>query len=63
MEYLTIEESAKKLKVSYLTVYKLVHENKIPAIRVGRQWRIPADAVERGTGSNELWKENERDAK
>jgi len=63
VEYLTIEESAKKLKVSYLTVYKLVHENKIPAIRVGRQWRIPADAVERGTDSNELWKENERDAK
>jgi len=62
VEYLTIEEAAKKLKVSYLTVYKLVHENKIPAIRVGRQWRIPASAVEHGTGSNELWKENEQDA-
>lgn len=55
MEYLTIEETAKKLKVGYMTIYRLVRKDKIPAIKVGRQWRIPESVVEEGSGQNNFW--------
>jgi excisionase family DNA binding protein len=32
--------------VSKMTVYRLVHGGELPAIRVGRSFRVPADAVD-----------------
>jgi excisionase family DNA binding protein len=37
---LTLEEAAALLRVSPNTVYKMCREGKIPAAKVGRQWRI-----------------------
>ncbi len=45
-EYLTTAEAAKLLKVSRGTVRMLAREGRLPAIRVGVQWRIPHEAPE-----------------
>ncbi len=45
-EYLTTAEAAKLLKVSRGTVCMLAREGRLPAIRVGKQWRIPHEAPE-----------------
>lgn len=37
---LTPEEYAAECKVSVRTVYRLIKAGKIPATRVGRQWRL-----------------------
>ena len=42
---MTIEEVAKYLKVSTRTLYRLVQQRRIPAIKVGRQWRFRKDDV------------------
>ena len=38
--YYSIEEIAKTLKVAYLTVYRWVRAKKLPAYKVGKQYRI-----------------------
>lgn len=38
-EIMTIKDVAKFLILHPLTVYRLVQEGKIPAFKVGRQWR------------------------
>ena len=37
---LTAKETAQILRVSVKTVYKLIKENKLPAVKVGRELRI-----------------------
>jgi len=51
MEYLTPEQVAERLHVSRKTVYNLLKLGKIPAIRIGVQWRIPESFLEEGTGN------------
>lgn len=43
---LTVNEVAKILRVSNMTVYRLVKSKQIPAIRVGKNYRIKEDDVE-----------------
>ncbi|MBK8130734.1 MAG: helix-turn-helix domain-containing protein [bacterium] len=45
-EYLTTAEAATLLKVSRGTVCLLAREGSLPAVRVGKQWRIPHEAPE-----------------
>ena len=40
-DILTVEEMSKALGVSTKTGYKLIRENKIECIKVGRSYRIP----------------------
>jgi len=42
---LTVAEVAALMRVSKMTVYRLVHSGELPALRVGRSFRVPADAV------------------
>jgi excisionase family DNA binding protein len=44
---LTVEEVAKRLRVSHQTVRKLIEEKKLEAFRVGFKWRITEEALER----------------
>ena len=44
---LTITEVAERLRVHYLTVYRMVRDGRISAIQVGRNWRIPEAEVMR----------------
>ena len=42
-EFLTVTEVAKTLRVSRMTVYRLVEDGKIPAYRFGHIFRIALD--------------------
>jgi excisionase family DNA binding protein len=42
---LTVAEVAKVMRVSKMTVYRLVHSGELPAVRVGRSFRVPETAV------------------
>lgn len=44
---ITIEEVASYLKVSKETVYKMAQQNKIPATKVGNQWRFNRTTIDK----------------
>jgi len=44
--FLTVAEVADAMRVSRMTVYRLVHAGEMPAIRVGKSFRVPAAALE-----------------
>jgi excisionase family DNA binding protein len=44
-KFLTVAEVAAHMRVSKMTVYRLVHSGELPAIRVGRSFRVPEKAV------------------
>ncbi len=45
VRFLTVAEVASLMRVSKMTVYRLVHNGDLPAIRVGRSFRVPEQAV------------------
>lgn len=51
--FLTTEEVLKYLQVNLRTVYRLIKAGKIPAVRVGRQWRFRRTDVD-------AWLESQR---
>lgn len=46
VSFLTVAEVAKIMRVSKMTVYRMVHAGELPAVRVGRSFRVPESAVE-----------------
>jgi excisionase family DNA binding protein len=45
VRFLTVAEVATVMRVSKMTVYRLVHNGDLPAVRVGRSFRVPEQAV------------------
>ncbi|MGH3720247.1 MAG: helix-turn-helix domain-containing protein [Pseudonocardiaceae bacterium] len=45
VQFLTVAEVAAMMRVSKMTVYRLVHAGELPAVRVGRSFRVPEMAV------------------
>ena len=45
--FLTTEEVLEYLQVNLRTVYRLIKAGKIPAVRVGRQWRFRRRDIDR----------------
>jgi excisionase family DNA binding protein len=45
VRFLTVAEVAALMRVSKMTVYRLVHGGELPAVRVGRSFRVPEQAV------------------
>ena len=45
MTFLTVAEVAAIMRVSKMTVYRLLHSGTLPAVRVGRSFRVPENAV------------------
>jgi excisionase family DNA binding protein len=45
MRFLTVGEVADMMRVSTMTVYRLVHSGELPAVRFGRSFRIPESVV------------------
>ncbi|WP_326549586.1 helix-turn-helix domain-containing protein [Micromonospora sp. NBC_01813] len=45
VKFLTVAEVAKVMRVSKMTVYRLVHSGELSAVRVGRSFRVPEHAV------------------
>ena len=46
LRFLTVAEVAAVMRVSKMTVYRLVHSGTLPAVRVGRSFRVPEKAVQ-----------------
>ena len=46
MHFMTVAEVATAMRVSKMTVYRLVRAGDLPAARVGRSYRVPRKAVE-----------------
>ncbi|CAN5264910.1 helix-turn-helix domain-containing protein [soil metagenome] len=46
-KFLTVAEVAAELRVSTMTVYRLIKSEQLPATRVGKSLRIRTDDVER----------------
>lgn len=42
----TVEEVAEMLRVSKMTVYRLLDQNELSYVRIGRTFRIPAKAFD-----------------
>ncbi len=45
MKFLTVAEVAAVMRVSKMTVYRLVHSGELASVRVGRSFRVPERAV------------------
>ena len=45
VKFLTVAEVAQIMRVSKMTVYRMVHAAELPAVRVGRSFRVPEKAV------------------
>jgi excisionase family DNA binding protein len=53
---LTVGEVAKYLRVHQTTIYRLLKTHKLPAFRVGSDWRFNLETIEK-------WMHQEREAK
>ncbi|MCW2525665.1 MAG: binding domain protein excisionase family [Pseudonocardiales bacterium] len=45
IRFLTVAEVAATMRVSKMTVYRMVHSGELAAVRVGRSFRVPEKAV------------------
>jgi excisionase family DNA binding protein len=45
-KFLTVAEVAAMMRVSKMTVYRLVHGGDLPAVRVGRSFRVKESDVD-----------------
>ena len=46
-EIMTLEETAKYLKIGKSTLYKMAREGKIPAVKIANQWRFRKDEIDK----------------
>ena len=44
-EVMTVAGLAKYLRLNKVTVYRLIRRQELPAVRVGRHWRLRAEDV------------------
>lgn len=51
--FLTVAEVADLMRVSKMTVYRLIHSEELPAVQVGRNFRVRESAVNEYLGSSE----------
>jgi len=45
-EIMTVEEVAKYVRTGVATIYKLAQEGRIPATKVGNQWRFRKEKID-----------------
>lgn len=51
MALLTTKQVQELFRVDRSTIYRMAEDGRLPAVKVGRQWRFPADKVESLLGS------------
>jgi len=44
--FVTVGEVARQLRVSNMTVYRLINAGEIPALRIGRSYRLRVEDVD-----------------
>ena len=54
----TIAEVADLMRVSKMTVYRMVHSGDLPAIRVGKSYRVPVSAIQQILAMEDAFVEN-----
>jgi excisionase family DNA binding protein len=52
-DVMTVAEVARYLRVNQATVYRLIREEGLPAVKVGNQWRVRRDLLEAWFDSRE----------
>lgn len=52
-QVMTLEELAGYLKIPKSTLYKLVHEGRVPGQKLGKQWRFAKAAIDRWLDSEQ----------
>ncbi len=45
-QFLTVAEVAKALRISNMTVYRLISSSQLPAVRVGKSYRLREEDVD-----------------
>jgi excisionase family DNA binding protein len=45
-KFMTVTEVADMMRVSRMTVYRMIHSGNLPAVRFGRSYRVPSEAVQ-----------------
>ncbi|AJT41932.1 helix-turn-helix domain-containing protein [Psychromicrobium lacuslunae] len=45
VSFLTVAEVADVMRVSKMTVYRMIRSGELPAVQFGRSYRVPEDAV------------------
>ena len=45
-KFMTVTEVADMMRVSRMTVYRMIHAGDLPAVRFGRSYRVPQEAVQ-----------------
>ena len=44
-EILTVKEAAQLLKTTRQQIRKMIANEELPAVKVGREWRIPMESI------------------
>ncbi len=52
--FLTVQEAARILSISDYSVYKLIHSGKLPAVQLGRRFKIKAEDLIRYVDMTQL---------
>ncbi len=52
--FLTLEEVAAMLRVSKRTIHRMIKQNKMPAFKVGGQWRIAQNRFQQWVHQKEI---------
>ncbi len=52
-QYLTVEEVARRFGINVTTVYRLASRGRLPAFKVGNQWRFSEDRLEEWVADRE----------
>lgn len=45
-KFMTVTEVADMMRVSRMTVYRMIHSGNLPAVRFGRSYHVPLEAVQ-----------------
>jgi len=61
VDYFTPEQVADKLQFTVRTIYRLIHEGKLPASKIGRKYRISDEQLDRFMKSLETGGEKQQD--
>jgi excisionase family DNA binding protein len=59
--FLTVQEVADRLRVASRTIYRLLDEGALEGVRVGRNWRVSPEALERYLLTNTVLRVSQKD--
>ncbi|NQT22300.1 MAG: helix-turn-helix domain-containing protein [Candidatus Omnitrophica bacterium] len=52
-DILTLKEVAKYLKLNTITTYRLAQQGKLPAVKIGGQWRVRLSSLNKWLAKKE----------